>query len=80
MKITEPRCHTRSFPSGFAYDPLPDFNCNDPAPFPIPRPRVSLWRRLFVWVSVAGVAALIVTLVACGFTYSGQALFVWLSS
>lgn len=60
-----------------AFDPLPNFNCNDPTPFPIPRERIPFWRRLVAWGCVA---VLILTFVACAFVSTGQALFVWLSS
>lgn len=56
-----------------AYDALPDFNCNDPQPFAIPRPRVSIFRRVVAW---GGVIAMGVVIWLCAFVAVGQAVSV----
>lgn len=59
------------------YDPLPDFNCNDPTPFKIPRRPISFWRRaivVFGWSILAG------GLIGSFFVLAAEAILMWLSS
>lgn len=50
------------------YDPLPDFNCNDPQPVAIPR--ASRLRAALPWIAAA---VLIAVLAVCVFPYAGLA-------
>lgn len=56
-----------------AYDALPDFNCNDPAPFAIPRPPVSMFRRVVAW---GGVIVMVVVIGVCFAEYAAKAVSV----
>lgn len=46
-----------------AYDPIPNFNCNDPYPAPIPRMRISRLALILgagCWIAAAALIAVLV--------------------